>query len=179
MNAVFAPGNNGSMNFSQGAGAWIVAQSQLAKTKFKPECADLMKKLNITEVEWRDAIAKMTFKDGTTSSSEMASLFSGGAIQVIRDAGASYGTQTISGYLNREQSLDRPAAAVAQLGGHDVFLDFRHIDPSAIFRNEANLMHEALHNALGLTDAFLQLRVLGKIGGPSSNISSEILKKCL
>ena len=170
-------------NFAQAEAAWQSAIKLINKSKkFSKKCDGLMKALGITEQTWRQAINSMMLEDGLTTDQTMSGLFAGGATQAIQNEGASYGNETVPQYFSQQADLGLNVTAVAALGTDLVFLNFNDISTSDIYGNAADVMHEALHNALGLTDPNLQLRLRGfgtQVGAPSTDISTAIKSNCL
>jgi RHS repeat-associated protein len=180
-------GSNGrkSMNYDQARAAWDSARRRLNPQSMakKKNCQKLASSCGITIDQWMSAVNAVQFSDGTTSSTTMASLYAGGATLDIRALGPLRGSQTVSQYLAgaNQKSTEGSAkpCALSQLGGHDVYLNYPAIDPGDIYKNQADVLHEALHNVTGLTDPYLQNRLHVKVGALSGNISDKIGGSCL
>jgi len=170
-----------SVNFAQAKGAWDKARQKLDpdKMKQKQPCQKLATSCGTTIDQWMQAVNAMQFFDGTASSRTMSSLFKGGATPGIRAQGANYGDQTISQYLAEENRTGKKPCAVSELGGHAVYLDYPNIVPGDYYRNQSDLLHEALHNLTGLTDSYLQRQMSIKVQADTSNISNKISGSCL
>lgn len=105
----------------------------------------------------------------------------GSSFQNYQNAVAQYGNQTIQNYLANKGA---GAAAVSSVGGNLVYLNYLQFGGQLLPDNEAILMHEALHNATGMTDYQLQTALqssLGKDkpGASSQNITNLMEKNCV
>ncbi len=125
----------------------------------------------------QSAVASEKFQDGTESSELMVNLFTLSSPSNYQAAVQQYGNQTIQNYLATHND-----AAVASAGGNLVFLNYHQFGGQLPLDNEATIMHEALHNATGMTDMQLQtaLQSFGlKVGASSNNITNLMSKDCV
>jgi RHS repeat-associated protein len=175
LTTVTAPGGNGSANYQDALRAAQQAQSLEGSLKDSAACDKDLTKLGMTWQGLQSAVASESFQDGTESSATMVSLFAGSSTANQQLALAQYGNQTIRNYLMNKGS---GAAAVSSAGGNLVFLNYNQFGGLSALDNEATLMHEALHNATGLTDSQLQSK-LGLSQGSSQNITNSMLTDCV
>jgi len=179
-------GSSGALSYSVALGAWQSAQKWVANTTLKPGCDSLEQALGINSAAWQSAAGAEQFFNGLAAAGVlMTSLFAGAAVPGMYDnAVQQFGDESVADFLNSRDNGPGPgAAAVSYLGHPLVFLDYKDINPSNFYVNASNVLHEALHNLLGLTDQGLQL-ILNRAGfniqvsSDSSNISTLIAQKC-
>jgi RHS repeat-associated protein len=176
---VTATGANGSPSYQAALRAARRAQSTEANLEDSPLCNQVLAALGMTWQGLQSAVASESFQDGTESTERMANLFTLSSLANYQAAIAMYGNETVEYYLAHQGS---GAAAVSSAGGNLVFLNYQQFGGASNPTNEAILMHEALHNATGLTDAQIQaaLQSFGlKVGASSQNITNLLEKDCV
>jgi uncharacterized protein RhaS with RHS repeats len=176
---VSAPGGNGSANYQDALRAAKQAQSLEKGLKDSGPCDQVLQALGMSWQGLQSAVAAESFQDGTESSATMVSLFAGSTAANQQAAINQYGNQTIRNYLANQGSS---ASAVSSAGGNLVFLNYLQFGGLHALDNEATIMHEALHNATGMTDYQIQTALQGfglKAGTSSQNITNLMMKDCV
>jgi hypothetical protein len=171
---VSADGSTGSTSYFNALRAARQAQSTESSLK-DPSNGNCDTLLGMTWQGLQSAVKAENFKDGTESTATMVSLFAGSSAANQQNAIATYGNQTIQYYLAHDGIN---AAAVSSAGGNLVFLDYLNFGGALNVTNEAILMHEALHNATGLTDMQIQ-GLLNLAAGSSVNITNAVMNNCI
>ncbi len=170
--------SNTAQNWAQASTAWAAGIAYVnghQKGLLSSNCGNLISALGITEASWLQALNSEVPMNGAQAGNvSMASLFSGTPDQAI--ANYTYRGQSIELYLSKH-----PADyAVAQLNGHDVYLNTTSIGLGNPAFLGAVALHEALHNLTGLDDTDLEVKLKpfgGQIRNPSS-ITAAISSNC-
>ncbi len=136
------------------------------------ECQKDLAKLGITADQLRAAASAVNFINGVGSTVPLSSLYATSPVPGVRQAGRS--AQGTVG-----EKLAQPGTvAVAQLGGHDIYVNPRLVNPLNYRENLGTAFHETVHNVTGLTDPDIQ-RALGiKEQDITHNITEKLLKDC-
>jgi RHS repeat-associated protein len=149
------------------------AAKTLAKTDFtkKPECMKDFAALGVTAAQVQQGCTDAVFLNGIGSNVPRASLYANAAAERIR--GAPGITGTVGEYF-----AGRPGTiALAELGGHDIYINPAMITASDYYGNQVLVLHEVLHNVSGLTDS--EFRMNWGLPEPKDGTSEDIVNKLL
>jgi hypothetical protein len=145
----------------------------LAKKDFtkKPDCMKDFELLGVTAAQVQQGCTDAVFLNGIGSDVPRASVYANAAVEGIRSAPGITGT--VGDYFANNPGI----VALAQLGGHDIYMNPAMITPSDFYGNQELVLHEVLHNITGLTDS--DFRSKWGLPEPKGTISKDIIDKLL
>lgn len=145
----------------------------LTKEKLNSKnCRGDLDALKVTEDQVREGAAAANFINGVDSTVTLSSLYVTSPVPSVRQAGARL-VGTVGDKIAQPGTV-----AVAQLGGHDIYINPRMINSANPYQNLGIVFHEVLHNITGLTDPDIQRAFGLSEKGPSDNITQKLIRDC-